>query len=420
MPDPNDTSRAGSAPAVGPAAVSSAVLSNRAITVLAVASALSVANGYYIQPLLVVIAEAFAVPEHLVGFLPAMTQVGLACGVAFLLPLGDAVSARTLLMAVIPLQVVALLLFSASEHGVVLAVACLLIGIFGITPYVLPPYASLHVPVERVGHVTGVLTRGILVGILLARTVAGVVGTHLGWRAVYWIAAADMVCVLIALRHFVRAVPKVQRETSESYGDLLLSLVHLVRTVPELRTAALCQAIGFGSFNVFWLGASLYLQSPQFGWTPQSVGLVALVGAIAALAAPLFGRAADRMGPRVTRLAALASMGLAWLMLAGFREHLAGMGIGLVLLEIGAAVLDISNRTILYGLNAEIRTRLNAIYTIAMLGGGAIMSVLTGFCWSVGGWTAVCLLGLLPTIGSIVLAVARMRHEPNHRFRIKR
>jgi MFS family permease len=131
---------------------------------------------------------------------------------------------------------------------------------------------------------------------------------------------------------------------------------------------------------------------------------VAIVGAIAASAAPLFGRAADRMGPCVTRLAALACMGLAWLMLAGFRHHLAGMVIGLVLLDIGAAVSDISNRTILYGLNAETRIRLNAIYTVAMLGGGAVMSVLTGFCWSLGGWIGVCLLGLLPIIGSIVLA----------------
>jgi predicted MFS family arabinose efflux permease len=183
--------------------------------------------------------------------------------VAFLLPLGDVVSSRTLLMVVIPLQVAALLLFSASEHTAVLVVACLLIGIFGIVPYVLPPYASLHIPAERVGHVTGVLTRGIIVGILLARMGAGVVGTHLGWREVYWIAAGAMVCVLIALRRFVPAISDVERKVSISYRDLLLSLVHLVRTVPELRTAALCQALSFGSFNVFWLGASLYLQSAQ-------------------------------------------------------------------------------------------------------------------------------------------------------------
>jgi MFS family permease len=274
----------------------------------------------------------------------------------------------------------------------------LLIGLFGITPYILPPYASLHVPASRLGHVTGMLTRGVIIGILLARTASGIIATHFGWRAVYGIAAIVMTMLLVFLARVVKPEPAVSSQSVVRYRDLIGSLAHLLRTVPELRIAALCQALSFGSFNVFWLGATLYLQSPEFSWTPQAVGLVGIVGAAAASAAPMFGRFIDRSGPRAARRAALAGMVIAWILLAVFKGHLVGMVVGLIILDIGATVADISNRTILYGLDAGIRTRLNAIYQVAMFSGGAIMSVLVGVCWSLGGWFALCALGVVPVV----------------------
>ncbi len=182
------------------------------------------------------------------------------------------------------------------------------------------------------------------------------------------------------------------------YWDLIASLWHLLRTIPELRTAALCVALSYGSFIVFWLGVTLYLQSPAFGWTPQSIGLVAFVAAAAVSAAPMFGRAVDRSGPHATRRAGLAGMVIAWILLAFFKGHLVGMAVGLIVLDISVTIVDIANRTILYGLDAGIRTRLNAVYQVAMFSGGAVMSVLVGACWSSGGWFAVCVLGVLPVV----------------------
>ncbi len=146
------------------------------------ASAVAVANAYYIQPLLVEVGGSLAISSGLVGILPALSQVGLACGLAFVLPLGDIISARRLLLSVIPIQIAALVLFATSGSALAVAAASLLIGLFGITPYILPPYASLHVPASRLGQVTGMLTRGIIMGILLARTASGIIGTHFGWR----------------------------------------------------------------------------------------------------------------------------------------------------------------------------------------------------------------------------------------------
>ena len=382
---------------------STTALGDRAVGLLAVASAIAVANAYYIQPLLVEVGGALAISSSLVGILPGLSQLGLACGLTFLLPLGDIISTRRLLLTVIPIQIAALILFATSGSARSVVAASLLIGLFGITPYILPPYASLRVPASRLGHVTGMLTRGIIIGILLARTASGIVGTHFGWRAVYWIAAVMMTIELGFLVRIVKAEQPMRSRGRVPYRDLIGSLVPLLRTIPELRIAAMCVALSFGSFNVFWLGVTLYLQSPAFGWTPQAIGLVALVAAAAASAAPMFGRAVDRSGPYATRRAALAAMVVAWILMAVFKGHLAGMAVGLVVLDIGATIVDISNRTILYGLDAEIRTRLNAVYQVAMFTGGAVMSVLVGVCWSLGGWFALCALGVVP----VVLAVLR-------------
>jgi MFS family permease len=197
------------------------------------------------------------------------------------------------------------------------------------------------------------------------------------------------------------------------YRDLVRSLLSLLRTVPELRTAALCVALSYGSFIVFWLGVTLYLQSPAFGWTPQAIGLVALVAAAAASAAPTFGRIIDRSGPYATRLAALSGMVMAWILLTVFEGHLTGMAVGLIVLDINATIVDISNRTILYGLDPGIRARLNAIYQVAMFSGGAIMSILVGVCWSLGGWFALCALGaVLVVIASIRCWRSARRSDP--------
>ena len=383
---------------MGLPATSTAVLSDRAVGLLAVAAAVAVANGYYIQPLLVEVGGALSVPSGLVGVLPALSQIGLACGLAFLLPLGDTVPARRLLLTVIPIQIAALVLFATSRSALTVAAASLLIGLFGITPYILPPYASLHVPSSRLGQVTGMLARGVIIGILLARTAAGFIGTHFGWRAVYWIAAVMMTLEMVFLARVVQPGTALPAPKEVLYRDLLGSMVRLLRTVPELRTAALCQALNYGSFIVFWLGVTLYLQSPAFGWTPQAVGLVALVGAAAASAAPMLGRVADRSGPHATRRAALAGTVIAWVLLAVFQGHLSGMAVGLIVLDLSATVVDISNRTILYGLDAGVRTRLNAVYQVAMFAGAAAISVLVGFCWSLGGWLALCALGVVPVV----------------------
>jgi predicted MFS family arabinose efflux permease len=351
---------------------------------------IAVANANYVQPLLVNIEQSLHLTGSVVGLIPALAQFGVAIGVLLLLPLGDIVSARRLLTVAIVLQAPTLPATSLAPNGSALIVMGLLIGFFGITPYVLPPYATLKTPLQRRGRVTALLAQGVLVGMLLARSVSGVIDLHFGWRAVYAMAAVMTLLLLVPLWRVVRLEPAASKAT---YPALMRSLVHVFRTVEVLRWSALCQALSTGAFAALWVGITFHMQSPTFGWQGDGVGALALIGAAAVLFAPLVGAVADRVGPRRSLLVALVTVLLAWTLLAAFGAFLAGVIVGMIVLDMGATAADISNRTIIFSLRPDIRTRLATLYMIAKFSGGGLMAWLAGVAFSLGDWPAVCALG---------------------------
>ena len=220
--------------------------------------------------------------------------------------------------------------------------------------------------------------------------VAGLVADQFGWRAVYLLAASVTVVALGVVAKVVR--PQTPASPNVRYSRLVVSLFGLLRSEPELRLAALCQTFTFASFNAFWLGSTLYLHA-RFGWGPGAIGAVGLLGAASAFCAPVFGSLAQRFGLRRARPVAVVAMLVAWLLFATLRESLVGMALALVVLDLGAVVQDVSSRTLLYAMAPEVRTRLNAVYTVAMCGGGGLSSAAVGACWTIGGWTGICWLG---------------------------
>lgn len=382
------------------------MLSRADIHVLAAACGLAVANANYAQPLLVDIGASLGLGGATLGLLPALTQLGVAAGIAVLLPLGDVMPTRRLLTASILAQAAALTGVALAPDGAVLLGMSLLVGFFGIVPYVLPPYATLRSAAARRGRVTALLGQGVIVGMLLARGVSGVIGLHAGWRAVYALAAVAMLLVLLALR---RTVPAEPAATRAGYAALMRSVLDVVRTVPVARWSALCQGLATGSFTTLWVGISLYMQSSAFGWRSDGVGGLALIGAAAAVLAPCVGGFADRRGPRQSLLAALAAVLASWTVLAGLGGGLAGIIAGMILLDMGATAADISNRTVIFSLRPEIRTRLATVYMIGKFGGGGIAAWLTGEAWARGGWPAVCALGAATAGLALVTAWLRVR-----------
>jgi predicted MFS family arabinose efflux permease len=219
------------------------------------------------------------------------------------------------------------------------------------------------------------------------------------------LAAIAMLAMLIPLRRTIQDVPA---STRTSYGALMRSVLEVFLTVPAARWSALCQAAATGSFTALWVGISFYMQGPAYNWRSDGVGGLALIGAAAAVFAPIVGRVADRKGPRRSLLLALATLTVSWLVLFGFGGHVAGIIIGMIVLDLGATSADISNRTVIFGLRPEIRTRLATIYMVGKFGGAGMMAWLTSVVWSCAGWPGVCALGGGSAAAAMLIAFCRI------------
>ncbi len=364
-------------------------VSGETVLLLAVACGLSVANLYYNQPLLRAMGRDFGVSGGEMGFVSALGQVGYALGLLFIVPLGDIRERRGLIVASLSAVTVALAAVAVAPGVVWLAAASLAVGVTTITPQLIVPLAAgLAAPGER-GRVVGVVMSGLLIGILLARTVSGFVGAYLGWRAMFWIAAALMVALAVLLR---LALPWSRPVARLSYAGVLRSLPGLLRE-PVLRQACLFGATGFGAFSAFWTTLTFFLASPDYGLGSDAAGLFGLAGVVGALAAPVAGRLADKRSPRLTIGIALFIMLLSFGVLGWFGTALCGLSAGVILLDLGAQSNHISNQARIYSLPAAGHNRLNTVYMVSSFVGGSAGSALATYGWGRWGWPGVCAVG---------------------------
>jgi predicted MFS family arabinose efflux permease len=393
-----------------PEAPPAARLHPRVVAVLAVACGLSVGNLYYIQPILPDIAAGLGAPASAVGGVATLGQVGYGLGLLLLVPLGDTRSRRQLILRALCAVIVGLVAVAAAPGLPWLAVAMLALGVVNVVPQMIVPFAAaLAGPAER-GRVVGTVMSGLLIGILLARTVSGFVTANFGWRAVYWMAAALMVALTVTLW---RLLPRDAPGPGLPYPALLRSLWGLLRAEPALREAAWLGALSFGAFNVFWITLALFLAGPPYHYGSAAVGLFGLVGVAGALGASLAGRLADRIDARLTTGAALALMLVAFALFGLAGKELWGLLAGVVVLDLGAQVTHISNQTRIYSLHAAARNRYNTVYMVAYFIGGAGGSALGLWGWTQAGWPGVCGIGLaLAAVALAVYARARLRRGP--------
>jgi predicted MFS family arabinose efflux permease len=363
---------------------------------MAVICAVSVANLYYNQPLLGLMAADFHVPARQVGLIPTLTQIGYALGMLLFVPLGDRFEWRSLIAGM--LGAVALALCGAALAPGVgwLAAASLLVGVTTIVPQLILPFAAGLARPEQRGRVIGAIMGGLLTGILAARTVSGFVGAHFGWRSMYWIAAAMM--VLLALLSLL-ALPRSRPAHAHGYWELLRSLGPLVREHVVLREAALFGAMAFGAFSAFWSTLVFLLAGPPFHYGSDVAGLFGLVGIVGAAGAPIVGRLADRQAARTVVGYALVITLAAFAVFALSGRSLAGLVVGVILLDMGVQANQVANQTRIYSLAPGAHGRLNTVYMVSYFIGGSTGSLLGTFAWSVARWPGVCAAG-----ASMVLA----------------
>jgi predicted MFS family arabinose efflux permease len=374
-------------------------LDRRLVLLLAVACGAAVANLYYAQPLLDVIARDLGVSSGAAGLLVTSSQVGYAAGLVLLVPLGDLLDRRRMVARMLLVTAAALGVAAAAPSFAVLAAAIAVIGVTSVVAQVLVPLAGSLAPEHERGKVVGDVMSGLLLGILLARTASGLIAELGGWRLVYVIAGVLMVALAGVL---ARALPPTPPVTDLPYRVLLRSVAALVRDEPVLRRRMVYGALGMASFSVLWTAIAFLLSGAPYHYGEGTIGLFGLAGLVGAGAAQGAGRLADRGRSHAATGAFLAAIAVAWVLIALGSSSLAALIAGVVLLDLGIQGQHILNQSAIYTLNPDARSRLTTAYMSFNFLWGALGSAGASLAWSAGGWGAVSALGIgLAVVGLV-------------------
>src|SRR5579872_6585770 len=318
----------------------SAPLPRRLVLLFATACGLSVANIYFAQPLLETMARTFAIEPGSIGIVVTVTQIGYALGLIFIVPLGDLVDPRRLIVGQGLLSAVALTIVGAAPNAIVLLLGMFIVGLLAVVVQVLVAYAATLAAPEERGRVVGVVTSGVVIGILLARFVSGVLADLGGWRAVY-LTSVGLTLIMVGLL-FHALPPRPKNAVVSSYPELLRSIARLFREEPLLLIRGVLAFLIFAVFNVLWAPLALPLSSPPFSFSHPEIGMIGLAGVAGALGAGRAGRLADRgLGQRTTVLA-LGLMLIAWLPLSLLAVSLWALICGVIVLDLAIQAVHVT------------------------------------------------------------------------------
>ncbi|MBS3017567.1 hypothetical protein DJFAAGMI_00286 [Comamonas sp. PE63] len=375
------------------------------IFMLASGAGLSVASLYYSQPMLGVLGSDIGASTQSVGLLPTLTQLGYALGILFLAPLGDRHDRRKIILTKSAILFAALLLAALSPSLITLLAASMVIGLSATMAQDIVPAAATLAPETHRGKIVGTVMTGLLLGILLSRVLSGFVAEHWSWRVMFGVAALSIALVGLAAW---RQLPRFQPTTSLSYFALLQSLGALWKQHAALRRATWAQGLLSIGFSAFWSTLAVMLHGEPFHLGSAAAGAFGLAGAAGALAAPIAGRIADRYGaPLVTRLGAglvavsFGAMALAPLMTPGAQLWL--LVVSAIGFDLGIQASLVAHQTIVYGIDASARSRLNAVLFTGMFIGMAVGSALAALLFAQFGWMAVTVLATVTALAALAL-----------------
>jgi predicted MFS family arabinose efflux permease len=366
-------------------------LNSSVVLLYAVACGLAVGNVYYAQPLLDAMAEAFAMSPASIGIVITLTQTGYGIGLVLLVPLGDLLNRRWLIVTQNLLSVVALLMIAWAPNSAWLLLGMTLTGLLAVVTQVLVAYAAtLADPAQR-GRVVGVVTSGIVVGILLARTAAGAMADLAGWQAIYLLSAGLTLLMTLLLFGVLPKDEPPQPDTT--YVALIASVFSLFRQEAVLRQRAILALLTFASAMVLWTPMVLPLSAPPLSLSHSEIGLFGLAGAAGALAAARAGHLADRgLGQWVSGLSLLLMLA-SWLPIALTGSSLGALLLGVITLDLGLQAVHVTSQSMIYSVRPEAQSRLTAGYMLFYSIGSAGGSIASTAMYAWAGWTGVCLLG---------------------------
>lgn len=390
-------------------AVAGAGVGTGLVFLFALACGLSVANLYYLQPLLALVASELHSSASTTGLLVTTIQIGFGVGIVLLVPLGDLLDRRALVPTLLVACAGCLTASAFAPSISVLLVTSAGVGLTSVVAQALVPFAADLAADERRGQVVGTVMTGLLLGILLARTASGLLAAVIGWRGVE--AAAAVVAIVMGL--VLRAgLPRMDRpKPLESYREVLVSAWRLLGAEPVLRRRCAYGALLFAAFSVLWTNVAFLLSSPPYSYPDWVIGLFGLVGASGATASSLAGRLADRgHGRAVTGAMAVLLVGGFGLLSLGARD-LVWLVLGMVVLDFGCFGLHIVNQHEIYRLREQARSRLTADYIGIYFVGGAVGSALSTLAWARYRWEGVCALGAFIGIIAVALWADELRRS---------
>ncbi|MCZ4428490.1 MFS transporter [Agrobacterium sp. SOY23] len=377
---------------------------------LATACGLIAANLYYGQPLAGIIGAELGLSAGATGLIVTLTQIGYGIGLLFVVPLGDLIENRKLVVSSVSMAVLSLAAAAFAPHAAPFLIAAFLVGVSSVAVQVIVPYAAHMAPHAIRGRVVGNVMSGLMAGIMLARPVSSLLSEVVSWRGVFLTSAAVMALLAVVL---FRLLPVRMPEARLSYGALMHSMGRLALHTPILRRRAIYHAFLFAAFSLFWTTTPLYLSGPHFNLSQGEIALFALAGAAGTVAAPIAGRMADRGWTRAATFFALVAVALSFAV-----THLApeGSHLALAILVVAAIVLDFGVTTNLvlgqraiFTLGAEFRSRLNGIYMATFFMGGAIGSAVGGWAYAAGEWQAASWIGFALPVAALLYFLTEKR-----------
>lgn len=369
-------------------------LATSVIVVLAVCCGFSVANVYYAQPLLNAIATSFHIHPSVVGGLITATHIGSAIALFCVVPLGDVMNRKRLIKLLIVLLITVLIIVGLSQNLPLLLLGMFGVGLLGtaITQGLIAYAATLAKPAEQ-GHVIGLVQSGVLVGLLMARTLAGIITDLIDWRAVYLLSAFFSVLMLILIWHILPEAP--QNAKKLHLQQLIKSMFDFLFNQRILQVRGIIGAFVFAVLSIFWTALVLPLSLPPFEMSHTQVGAFGLVGVVGVIATARIGAYIDRgFGQKATAVAFIILM-MAWIPLACLSFSIWALILGIVLLDLAAQAIHVINQNMILNIEPEASSRLIGCYMLFYSAGSGLGAISSTITYAVAGWFGVCILGFV-------------------------
>lgn len=362
------------------------------MTVLTVVCTIAIANLYYDQVLLIDISRYFLVSTSTAGLLVTSIQIGYTIGLFLLVPLGDMISRRTLILSGLTFSAFFMFLMTIISSFYLIVVVGFLLGLSTFFAQVIIPFVSSHTQAEtRSSRVSHLLT-GIFLGVLFGRVFGGFIGQFLGWKAVHRFAAIIM---LIAVFHLYVTLPDDQTEKEKSYKNIMGSLLPLLKKEKVLRETIIFGSSAFCVFNIFWVSLSFMLGNAPYHYGSAVVGAFGFIGIVGTLAAGFSGKLADSKNADVWNILALSIMLVSFLVLSVGWNRIFVLIFVTFILDIGSRMNTTINQGRNYRLNPQNHSRYSSLYMVFYYLGGSLGSLIGSFIYHTFGVMGIVLVSCI-------------------------